>query len=115
MTVTAEQLRQQLNAAPRELADLQRTLDAARALVDEYVRGYAVTPDEEIPEPVLDDAYLASGQDLWNRRKAPYGIVNEQYTAGELGQAAAPIRLSRDPASAFRHLLSLWCVEVGFA
>lgn len=73
----------------------------AVVLVDKYV-GLA-----EVPEVILDRAYIEVGADLFNRRSAPNGIQNQQYaTVDGIGQA--PMRISRDPMAAAYKLLQRW-------
>lgn len=71
------------------------------ALVSKYV-GVAV-----VPVVILDRAILEVGADLFNRRSAPNGIMNQQYATVD-GIGAAPMRIARDPLVAAYKILGRW-------
>lgn len=62
-----------------------------------------------VPEAVLDRATREVCSDLFARRNAPNGIVNQQF-AGPEGPASVPARLHRDPLTPAYPLLGRWAV-----
>ena len=88
------------------------TTDDDDALLDEVIvsslaqlRKLAEDADPDLPDEVFDQAHLAVAVDMFNRRKAPHGIVYSQF---DDGAAAAPLRLSNDPLRPAYPLLSPW-------
>ena len=77
---------------------LTDALNDAVILVDDYVDGAAV------PESILDRCYIIVATDLWERRKAPNGLVQQQY-ATETGIGYSPMRVARDPLAGVYALL----------
>lgn len=73
----------------------------ATALVDDFV-GEVVVPAE-----VLDHCYTIVAADVFNRRKAPNGIVNQQVIDAS-GVSAAPMRIARDPLNGVYGILRRW-------
>lgn len=80
---------------------IQACLDEATVLVDRYV-GVAAVPDE-----IMDRAYLEVAADLFNRRNAPNGIMNQQYATVD-GVGVTPMRIARDPMAAAYKILGRW-------
>lgn len=79
----------------------QECFEEAQVLVDKYV-GTSV-----VPEIILDRSYLEVGADLFNRRSAPNGVMNQQYATVD-GIGTTPYRISRDPMSAAYKILGRW-------
>lgn len=100
MAVDLASLRQYVGASEGE-ADvlLQGCLEEAVALVDQYAGGAAV------PLVILDRAYTEVAADLFNRRNAPNGVINQQFALEGGGQA---VRIARDPMAAAYKLLQRW-------
>lgn len=94
MTVTAGDLAEYLNASEDDTI-IPGVLAAAQALVARYV-GSATVPD-----PVLDNAVLTVGVELFGRRNSPSGI-------SQLGIAGdgTPVRLARDPLTSVYPILA---------
>lgn len=61
--------------------------------------------DDDLPNDVFDQAHLAVAVDMFNRRKAPNGVLWEQF---DDGSAATPLRLSNDPLRPAYPLLRGW-------
>lgn len=75
--------------------------EQAVVLVDRFVGG------SEVPEEILDLAYLTVGADLFNRKSAPNGIMNAQYASdGDI--ANSPMRIARDPMAGVYSMLGKW-------
>lgn len=102
MAKTWEDLKAFVGSDDFEYDDLfQQCFIEAQVLVSKYV-GLI-----EVPEEILDRAFLEVGADLFNRRSAPNGIMNQQYaTVDGIGQA--PVRIARDPMAAAYKLLGRW-------
>jgi hypothetical protein len=62
-----------------------------------------------VPATVLDRCTREVCSDLFARRNAPNGIVNQQF-AGPDGPSSAPARLHRDPLVPAYPLLGRWAV-----
>lgn len=69
----------------------------------------ASDPAGLVPAVILDRATREVCSDLFARRNAPNGIVNQQF-AGPDGAASAPARLHRDPLTPAYPLLARWAV-----
>lgn len=76
-------------------------LTAAVALVDDF-KGVA-----QVPVNVLDLCYTIVAADLFNRRKAPNGIVNQQFVGSD-GVSTTGMRIARDPLQGVYRILSRW-------
>lgn len=122
MTVTVDRLAEYVGADPAgEYVDLLgNCLAEAAALVTGHLgrlAGFTVengtwtwAPDDPVegpPVPILDRAHLEVSADLFMRRNAPHGIINEQNGYGYGGDA---IRINRDPMAPAYPLLSAWAV-----
>jgi len=107
MAVTADELRTEVGAGST-VADavLQKLVDVADALVDDYVASAA--EGIVVPELMVDQAWLACAVELFNLRKAPNGVLNQQYEGVDGGVQSAPIRISGDPLRPVRPLLAPW-------
>lgn len=112
MATTTADLKHYVGAHDAEHdALLAACLAEAQALIDKYrTAGY----DEdhvpvliEIPEPVLDQATVEVGADLYHRRNAPNGISNAQFQTFD-GVGAAAVRIARDPMAAAYKTLGRW-------
>ena len=93
---------------------IQSCFEEAVVLVTKYVGTVLVTvgsttvaAPRPVPTEILDRAYLEVGADLWNRRKAPNGIVNQQFSTVD-GIGSTPFRISRDPLAAAYKILGRW-------
>lgn len=80
---------------------IQQCWDDSKDLVAKYVG------ENSIPANILDRAYLEVGADLFNRRSAPNGVVNQQFATAD-GIGTTGIRISRDPMAAAYKLLGRW-------
>lgn len=114
MAVTSSELRAWVNAGAGSLdSELAACVAQAQALVDKYVDDYC-SPSSP-PEEVSDRAVMEVAADLWARRKAPNGILNQQFAAGDGDVGVTPIRISRDPLIPARPILAPWVTPLGFA
>ena len=79
---------------------IEKCLAQAMMLVNAYcIR----TP--EIPEEILDNAYLQVGSELFNRKNAPSGIA--QFSSFD----GTPVRVAKDPLTSSYALLNRWVVN----
>lgn len=85
---------------------LQKILDQAEERLAEYVS--ALADGVTIPELSYDEAVLACACEIFNLRRAPNGVLNQQYDIGDGGTTAVPVRVSGDPLRPVRPLLSPW-------
>jgi hypothetical protein len=100
MAVDVTTLRRKVGAGATVYdADLQSILDAASALLTEYVG------DAEIGDAILDRAQLLVAAEMFHHDKAPNGIVNQQYDTAD-GTGVTPIRIGRDPLAPAYPLLA---------
>jgi hypothetical protein len=76
-------------------------LDESVLLVDKYVG------EATVPEAILDRAYIVTAADLYYRRQAPNGVMNQQFV-GVDGIPTTPVRIARDPMSQAYGLLRRW-------
>jgi hypothetical protein len=80
---------------------LEKCLAQAMMLVNAYcVR----TPD--IPEEILDGAYLQVASELFHRRSAPSGIAQFSSLDG-----TTPVRVAKDAMTSVYPLLNRWVVN----
>ena len=106
MALTAGELRVEVGAGSTvPEAVLERILGVANTLVTEYVASAA--DDVTVPVDMVDQAWLACAVELWNLRKAPNGVLNQQFGTLDGGQPV-PIRISGDPLRPVRPLLATW-------
>jgi len=84
------------NAA--DLNFIETCLDQAIELVDAYV---ATT---DVPESIMDNAYIQVGSELYNRRNAPSGIA--QFSSFD----GSPVRVARDPLTSVYSILNRYVV-----
>ena len=69
------------------------------------VNAYCIrTP--EVPEEILDNAYLQVGSELFHRRNAPSGIAQFSSLDG-----TSPVRVAKDPMTSIYPLLNRWVVS----
>lgn len=80
---------------------LEACLADAIVLLNKYVGEAAV------PEEIQDRSSLIVAADLYERRKAPNGIVNQQFQNFD-GVGQAPARIARDPLAGVYPLLNRW-------
>lgn len=103
MTVTPDQLREEVGAPPSVSDDrLAQFIALADALVTQYVG------DVVVPPVVLDEATLATAAEAWHIRKAPNGVLSQQYDLGSGDSSSIPVRIGRDALKAAYPLLEQW-------
>lgn len=71
----------------------------------DMLRELTKTAEYDLPDSVFDQAHLAVAVDMFNRRKAPNGVLWHQFD--ETGTGGA-MRLSNDPLRPAYPLLSMW-------
>lgn len=103
MAITEQQLVEHLAAGPDAVEEARTCLAVANAVLAEYLKG--LMDDAQVPSVILDEATLLVAADEFHRRRAPNGVLNQQF-AGEDGLQAVPVRISRDPLSAAYPLLA---------
>lgn len=81
----SEALRAYVGAPESDATYVGSCWGEAKALVDRYVG------DLDVPDEILNRAYLEAGSELYHRRNAPNGIA--QFATLD----ASPIRVARDP------------------
>lgn len=111
MAVTAADLRAEVQAGT-SVGDalLTSTIEVAESLLREYVGEVYTT----IPTKVFDRAWTAVAVDLFNQRRAPNGVLNQQF-ATETGSESFAVRISADPLRPARPLLKPWVAPLGIA
>lgn len=121
MTISVSTLRATVGAQPSDDAALSLDLAQAAALVAQYVSGtVAAIPAEEpttwsviteldIPTVILDRALGEVAHDLFSRRRAPNGILTQQFDTPE-GIGSQAIRINRDPMAPAYKILGRWVV-----
>lgn len=97
--VTPEDLRAYVGGSASDLEFITECLVQATELVDAYVASTVV------PESIMDNAYLQTGSEIFNRRNAPAGIA--QFSSFD----GAPVRVSNDPMRSTYALLNRWVVQ----
>lgn len=100
-----ERLRKEVVTRPDDPL-LNEVIEVTHALLLEFVGKEA----SDVPDAVFNAAHLAAAVDMFNRRKAPNGVLMQSFGDGE----ATPLRLSNDPLRAARVLLEPWILP-GFA
>lgn len=87
---------------------LTKILAQAADRVNRYIS--VLEPDVivTIPETVFDEAVLACACEIFNIRRAPNGVLNQQYDVGDGSTTSVPVRISGDPMRPVRPLLSEW-------
>lgn len=112
MTVTADQLRAQVNTTESQLDDdaAELLLAVALALVEKHVLGD--DSDDEltdvVPPEVVDRAVLLVAAEEFAQDSAPNGIVNQAFSDALGDAASTPIRVSRDPMKPAYPILAPW-------
>jgi hypothetical protein len=97
--VTTQDLKEYVGGSTVDEPFIEDCLIQAQELVDAYV---ATT---DVPESILDNAYLQTGSELFHRRSAPSGIAQFATFDG------APVRVSLDPMKSVYSLLQRWVVS----
>lgn len=119
--VTWDSLRSEVGADSSLETVLTRCVDVALPLVTRHVFGSEAVPTDypddaalnaalvlkKIPRVVWDEAHLVTAAELFHQRKAPNGVLNQQYATGD-GSGSVPVRISRDPLKPARALLHEW-------
>jgi len=108
-----ETLRAHVGAARADESLLRDCIDEATALVDRYIADH-IMRGETVPDAVERRAVREVAADLFHRRKAPNGIINQQFDAGG-SMSSTPIRIARDPMAPAYPILAAWMIPVGFA
>lgn len=102
MAVILEDLKSYVGSTETEYDGLlSDCLLEATALVDKFVGSRAV------PGVIMDRAYTEVAADLFNRRNAPNGIMNQQFATMD-GVGSAPVRIARDPMAPAYKILARW-------
>lgn len=81
---------------------VEACLVEATLLVDKYVG------EVTVPEALLDRAYIVTAADLYYRRQAPNGVVNQQFISADGSFGTSPVRIARDPMAQAYGLLRRW-------
>lgn len=112
MAITGEQLRTELGSPasiPIEL--LNNCVSVANELLKKYAGDTYLT---DIPTIVAEKAWLAVAVELFNQRRAPNGVLTQQFATPD-GSAAVPVRIGADPLRPAYGLLERWIINVGLA
>lgn len=105
--IEVDRLRKEVNTSTNDDPLLGEVIGVALAMLQELVDGTAV------PAVVFDQAHLAVAVDMFNRRKAPNGMLMQQFDSVSDGAApAVAVRLSNDPLRPAYPILSLWLPPV---
>ena len=97
---TKEQLLDFVGGTQSDLDFVEQCLAQAIMLVNAYcIR-------TEVPEEILDNAYLQVGSELFHRRNAPSGIAQFSSLDG-----TSPVRVAKDPMTSVYPLLNRWVVN----
>lgn len=99
--IATARLRTEVNTTTEDDPLLDEVIGVSLAMLIELTK----SAEEDLPDVVFDQAHLAVAVDMFNRRKAPNGVLWQQFD--ESG-AAAPLRLSNDPLRPAYPILSLW-------
>ncbi len=97
--MTSADLLSYVGASSEDAAFVSACWDQAVTLVDQFVAG------ANVPDDVLDRAYLETGSELFHRRSAPNGI--SQFAAFD----GSAIRVARDPMVGAYPLLQGWVLN----
>jgi len=87
---------------------LQQCLDLGKDVVDKLVLGM----EDQVPLSAYDAAWLAAAVEWFNIKKAPNGVLNQQFGRGEDSTTVA-VRIGRDPSKPARAVLSTWISSFG--
>lgn len=100
MTINVGTLRSAVGASSDEL-NLQAIVDAAKAVLDEYLEDRLVdaTTSEPmvVPDATYDRAHLVVAIEMFNQDKAPNGVLNQVYDLGGGDVSSTPVRIGADP------------------
>lgn len=112
MTVTSTDLATYVGAGQDEYADLLADcLLEAVALVEKYLTTGTDDAGQPIlasvPEAIQDRAVKEVAADLFNRRNAPNGIVQQQFATTD-GYGTTAMRINRDPMAPAYPILRRW-------
>lgn len=119
MSLTYEDVLAECGADSTDASLAGRVLESADELVAAYL-GSATRPDPvtgepiTIPDSIRDDAVRVCAVDLFNRAKAPNGVLMSQFDPTGEG-AGVVIQANRDPLLSVRPILAPWTVPLGFA
>lgn len=106
--IPVNRLRKEVGTSEEDDELLTEVLVTSLAMLNELVRD-----TEDLPDVVFDQAHLAVAVDMFNRRKAPNGVLWQQFDNPADGSGtAAPLRLSNDPLRPAYPLLSMWLEPV---
>ena len=123
MPVTDVELMEEVGADPSRIKELQRCVSVALPLLVRHVFGdvdqsefdlTAALGEKRLPVEVWDEAHLVAAAEIFHQRKAPNGVLNQQYSTGD-GSAAVPVRISRDPLKPAYPILRPWVSFAGKA
>lgn len=113
MTVTKEQVREEINASSTAVSDdkITRELALATRQVNKYLGG----PDDgsapnppPVPAEAYDKAVLLVTVEAINQSLAPNGVLNQVYDGGAGDLVSTPLRISRDPLKPAYPVLAPW-------
>jgi hypothetical protein len=93
--ITTDDLREYVGDSQASETDLGRALSTGAALVDVLIGSVS-----DIPDAVVDQAYLVAGSEVFARKSAPLGV--SQFATPD----GAAIRVNRDPLTAVYPLLT---------
>lgn len=112
MTIDITQLRSEVNAGTSVSDAL---LTSCVSVADSLLRKHVEDVFDDIPPSVYDRAWMAVAVDLFNQRRAPNGVLNQQFSTSEGGTESVPVRISADPLRPARPLLRPWVTPLGIA
>lgn len=105
MAITAEDLRTEVGAGVSASSTLlQKCVDLATELVRRHVTT-EVFPT--LPTVIADQAVLVVAVEVFNQRKAPNGVLTQQFATPD-GGTPVPVRIGADPMRPAYPLLSAW-------
>lgn len=113
MTVTKEQVREDLNASTATVSDDKITaeLAIATAMVNKHLGGAddGTAPSPlPVPEAIYDKAVRVVAVESINQTLAPNGVLNQAYDAGGGEIVSTPVRIGRDPLKPAYPVLDPW-------
>ncbi|NYD43936.1 hypothetical protein [Nocardioides panaciterrulae] len=114
MAVDATQLRAELNNVPAATVSdtvLSNCVSVANELLKQYAGATYLT---DLPTVIAEKAWLAVAVELFNQRRAPNGVLTQQFSTPD-GGASVPVRIGADPLRPAYGLLSRWITDMGFA
>lgn len=113
MTVTKEQVREDLNASATAVSDgkITEEIAIATAMVNKHLGsedGAAPPNPLPVPEVIYDKAVRVVAVESINQSLAPNGVLNQVYDAGAGDLVSTPVRIGRDPLKPAYPVLDPW-------